>query len=743
MQLIGKMKYAIIKSAVFALSATMLVMSTPISVNAEETQYADGTFEGSGKGHVDTIVLDVTIANGKIVDIETKQQNETPEYWEMAVPDMYNNIINKGDTDVDTISGATDSSNGIKDAVNQALEISASKATEDKNKIFESGNGTQDDPYIIHTTDQLQKFAKSVTADNDYSGKYIVLDSDVNISDISWEPIGGNDCAFNGDFNGQNHSIIGMKIGTYNNPYMITEKNTYVGFFGILNKDAQIKNLKITGIDIESEGTNGNGIIGSIAGGMKGFDDTGNLHGAVIDNCYVSGSIYHESDNGDNYVGGIVGWQKKGAVINCKSDIVVSCYVSDQDKIAAAAGIAGVLEQGLIANSLSIESVGGGTYENNSVTPIISNLVAINKGTVSSCYASGSLSTHNESKYGGMISGWITETGKAYDSKYDKETGMSIGGESINPPEPVGTQDAASLSDDGFTYVGGLSNNLEGFDFSGLKKTADDLNASFENYPVDITRYGVNVNSLKKWYVGTNSYYADLGSAKATIVYKQPVCELVPESALQYKKVIEQIDAIGDVTIEKENAIKEARMGYDALSEDQKNKVSNYELLTQAETKLSELKKEEENSKTDKNAAAEVEKKIDTIGTVTKDSGDIIKEARTAYDALTATQKALVSNVNVLTTAEEAYKKLNRSEDTPTTKPAPSIYGDDKLTGTDKSLSNTKNTSPKTAEEKSLKGTSKTVKTGDTTKMFLPICGIIFTAGVIVVVIRRKRISKR
>ena len=342
-----------------------------------------------------------------------------------------------------------------------------------------------------------------------------------------------------------------------------------------------------------------------------------------------------------------------------------------------------------------------------------------------------------------MISGWITETGKAYDSKYDKETGMSIGGESINPPEPVGTQDAASLSDDGFTYVGGLSNNLEGFDFSGLKETADDLNASFENYPVDITRYGVNVNSLKKWYVGTNSYYADLGSAKATIVYKQPVCELVPESALQYKKVIEQIDAIGDVTIEKENAIKEARMGYDALSEDQKNKVSNYELLTQAETKLSELKKEEENSKTDKNAAAEVEKKIDTIGTVTKDSGDIIKEARTAYDALTATQKALVSNVNVLTTAEEAYKKLNRSEDTPTTKPAPSIYGDDKLTGTDKSLSNTKNTSPKTTEEKSLKGTSKTVKTGDTAKMFLPICGIIFTAGVIVVVIRRKRISKR
>ena len=127
--------------------------------------------------------------NGKIVDIKTKQQNETTRILgDGRFLISYNNIINKGDTAVDTISGATDSSNGIKDAVNQALEISASKATEDKNKIFESGNGTQDDPYIIHTTDQLQKFAKSVTADNDYSGKYIVLDSDVNISDISWEP---------------------------------------------------------------------------------------------------------------------------------------------------------------------------------------------------------------------------------------------------------------------------------------------------------------------------------------------------------------------------------------------------------------------------------------------------------------------------------------------------------------------------------------------------------------------------
>ena len=56
----------------------------------------------------------------------------------------------------------------------------------------------------------------------------------------------------------------------------------------------------------------------------------------------------------------------------------------------------------------------------------------------------------------------------------------------------------------------------------------------------------------------------------------------------------------------------------------------------------------------------------------------------------------MVSNVDVLTTAEEAYKKLNSSGNTPNT--------NDILTGTDKSLSDTKNTSPKTIEGKSLKG---------------------------------------
>ena len=60
----------------------------------------------------------------------------------------------------------------------------------------------------------------------------------------------------------------------------------------------------------------------------------------------------------------------------------------------------------------------------------------------------------------------------------------------------------------------------------------------------------------------------------------------------------------------------------------------------------------------DQEAADAVEALIDAIGTVTKDSGEKIKAARDAYDALTDAQKALVENYKTLTDAEAKYAQL-------------------------------------------------------------------------------------
>ena len=117
------------------------------------------------------------------------------------------------------------------------------------------------------------------------------------------------------------------------------------------------------------------------------------------------------------------------------------------------------------------------------------------------------------------------------------------------------------------------------------------------------------------------------------------------------KGVDDLIDAIGEVTLESESVITAARSAYNALTDEQKARVTKLTALTVTETKLAELKAD--------NAAAEaVEKKIADIGEVTVESEDAITAARTAYDALTDAQKALVTKLSVLTAAEAKLQEL-------------------------------------------------------------------------------------
>ena len=113
------------------------------------------------------------------------------------------------------------------------------------------------------------------------------------------------------------------------------------------------------------------------------------------------------------------------------------------------------------------------------------------------------------------------------------------------------------------------------------------------------------------------------------------------------KAVDDQIDAIGEVTLESEEAIDAARNAYDALTEARQAEVKNYEKLLAAEARLAVLK-----------PAKPVEKLIDAIGEVTLGSKDAITDARNAYDALTEAQQAEVKNYEKLLAAEAAYARL-------------------------------------------------------------------------------------
>lgn len=149
--------------------------------------------------------------------------------------------------------------------------------------------------------------------------------------------------------------------------------------------------------------------------------------------------------------------------------------------------------------------------------------------------------------------------------------------------------------------------------------------------------------------------YDALTDSQKKMVDNYSVLEAAEKKLAELQKpvrdVMAKIDAIGTVGPGSENAVKAARTAYDALDAEQKAYVTNYAVLTQAETKLAQLEK-----------AAEVEKLIGAIGEVNASSKDAIAAARAAYDALSAEEKALVGNYAVLTAAERAFDALSAQD---------------------------------------------------------------------------------
>lgn len=84
-------------------------------------KYKDGTYAGSGSGFGGTTKISVTISNGKIVSISTISDEDTSKYYNRAIGTITNSVISKQSASVDTVSGATYSSNGIIEAIRNAL----------------------------------------------------------------------------------------------------------------------------------------------------------------------------------------------------------------------------------------------------------------------------------------------------------------------------------------------------------------------------------------------------------------------------------------------------------------------------------------------------------------------------------------------------------------------------------------------------------------------------------------------
>lgn len=117
------------------------------------------------------------------------------------------------------------------------------------------------------------------------------------------------------------------------------------------------------------------------------------------------------------------------------------------------------------------------------------------------------------------------------------------------------------------------------------------------------------------------------------------------------------------VTLESGPQISTARNAYDALTDTQKALVTNFDQLAEAEAAYAALvQAKQEQDAADKAAAQAVEQMIASLN-VTLDSGDALKAARNAYNSLTDSQKALVTNYPALEEAEANYADLVTQEE--------------------------------------------------------------------------------
>ncbi|WP_173384452.1 hypothetical protein [Fibrobacter succinogenes] len=220
-------------------------------------------------------------------------------------------------------------------------------------KDFACGAGTKLSPYIILTAEQLAHLSFVVnSSDKAYQGKYFKLGADIKLNkgDViddkgalvgdstklhKWTPIGNSSVGFDGNFDGDGHTVRGMFINT---------TSTHNGLFG--NNQGQVLNLFLKDSWV-SGGKNTAGIAGNSGGSIAavqnfasvtGTENIGGIAGqsngpypqkASIRDCHNYGAI-----KGKNYIAGIVGLTYNATLDSCKN----YGYIEGEKYVAGVAG---------------------------------------------------------------------------------------------------------------------------------------------------------------------------------------------------------------------------------------------------------------------------------------------------------------------------------------------------------------------------------------------------------------------
>ena len=151
-----------------------------------------------------------------------------------------------------------------------------------------AGSGTETDPYLISSGADLKFFANDVNSGNDYAKKYITLTEDIDLNNLSFDPIGNTDAYFRGYFDGDNHTIKNLKI--------VSTSNKGIALFGACH-NARLSNLTVKGyIKAVEKIVAVSGIAAIVNGGS-------------MENCAFDGTVFSSNNLIPDDMGG---WQENG-----------------------------------------------------------------------------------------------------------------------------------------------------------------------------------------------------------------------------------------------------------------------------------------------------------------------------------------------------------------------------------------------------------------------------------------------
>ena len=383
--------------------------------------------------------------------------------------------------------------------------------TDNAATAFESGDGTEGNPYIVATEAQLAYMAQVLSGEDaaNYKSCHYKVADDVTELDMSaheWTPI----AAFSGTFDGNGVTIKNLGINSTG--------VTYTGFFGAIgnksDKDefAVIKNLNFDNVIITATHT-GSFYVGVIAG---------KVYSATIDNCKVlSGNVTATGTGKLVYAGGLIGWaQCLSSPKTVYTLNIYDCYNNSDINavITGGTGDTGVRAGGLVgyiyrqnANIVNSANTGDITVTNLSTNSKAKanagGLVGgfantgsyVAMGTILNCYNAGTISTTETSLNNnlGGIAGAMSSDGDgtaSLENCYYAEGSVPTGTNVTEVENGTSTKLTTIQSTD---FVNTLNDNVKNLSYSGLLNWT--LNTS--NYPIpavevaEVTAYTLTVTA--------------------------------------------------------------------------------------------------------------------------------------------------------------------------------------------------------------------------------------------------------